>query len=373
MEPINKATSASLRATDEIINVWYSDYRTAIPVVPGIQAATLITPTRVRVTVPINSKLLSAYTSTTSPTTLTSTDSLSDTACANVFTLASKEGTTKALAATDACKPTASAFDIELAAASYASGDTVDIAANHPAPLSASLRSVTNNVAYTRALTAIRPALQSAVAVSSSLIIVTLPTASSLFDASAEGVKALSGAACADILQVGSKVLATENACVVSATNGVLTLNVTLTGETTNVYGSSDTINVKDTHPADSKASLRALGTTPALSTPYTSFAVDINPALGKAVATAVNTIRVALPAASAFVASAGGSDTSILSASDCAQVLAVTNGATTKTISACQTQDSGSTLVITLDSTTPFAAGELGMGRRSIRDRQHP
>ncbi|KAG2450934.1 hypothetical protein HYH02_004207 [Chlamydomonas schloesseri] len=350
------AASYSLRRSGTATTAsWYISSPTALKVNPTFQSATLVSPTQVALSLfSTTNRLLNAATPPVAQTGLSGTD------CGKILEIKSFDGAAgrDLLANASACTmpgttSTQATVTVNLASATYASGDTINVVSGHPIAGSPALYtgdSTTANIPYTRLPTGvtIRPAVLSAVAISATQVIISLPTTSVIYDGSSTPavVTTLSGTGspttqlCTDVLAVtptGSstaKTLASStSACVVSdASAGFTTVNVTL--DSAAAFTAGDKVNIIATHGDNAaKASLRAKGSNITLSAKYVALAtaIMIDPALGTAVATSANTIEVTLPSESSLWtaansrASVGGTNDR-LSGAACTDVLAVTS-----------------------------------------------
>ncbi|KAG2428526.1 hypothetical protein HXX76_011643 [Chlamydomonas incerta] len=272
---------------------------------------------------------------------------------------------TKTLATTSACAVSDTVLTVNLYGAAdatglFAGGDAVDISIDNSGTNALrALNAVSGPVFASYVAQTIVPNIVSATAWDSNVIAIGLSAVSYA------GTAALDTSACDAILTFsgGAKTYSSAagvSPCVLDAAK--TTLIVTFDAGTP--YADTDTVNVKDTNPT-LKAGTTADGPLYKARTAANGGAITIVPAIASAKATGPRTIMVALPVASSFFSSNGGTGTSTdLNADQCAQVLQVTRAdGTARALAlaaACSLTPNTKSITINLASNETFAAGDL-------------
>ncbi|KAG2428522.1 hypothetical protein HXX76_011639 [Chlamydomonas incerta] len=272
---------------------------------------------------------------------------------------------TKTLATTSACAVSGTVLTVKLSGAAdatgvFAGGDAVDISTDNSGTNALrALNAVSGPVFASYVAQTIVPNIVSATAWDSNVIAIGLSAVSYA------GTAALDTSACDAILTFsgGAKTYSSAagvSPCVLDAAK--TTLIVTFDAGTP--YADTDTVNVKDTNPT-LKAGTTADGPLYKARTAANGGAITIVPAIASAKATGPRTIMVALPVASSFFSSNGGTGTSTdLNADQCAQVLQVTRAdGTARALAlaaACSLTPNTKSITINLASNETFAAGDL-------------
>ncbi|KAG2450937.1 hypothetical protein HYH02_004210 [Chlamydomonas schloesseri] len=272
----------------------------------------------------------------------------------------------KTLATTDACKLVTlggvsnGGLQVTLSGSGatgvFAAGDTVNIGTGNAAATIALRASSSTGPRFGPLPTAVTvdPNIYWATAISTSKVEI------GLVAASFAGASALTTANCDSIFDFnagGTKVYASANPCVLNAAKTIMTVSFDGTTTTTGFYQPADTANIKSAQTllragADNTGTLYKASTT----------AIDVNPTFASATATAARTIVVTLPSASSFYSAAsGGTAATSLTATECAQVLAVSSAAgVTKALASCALADQATSLTVTLATNETFAAGDV-------------
>ncbi|KAG2428514.1 hypothetical protein HXX76_011631 [Chlamydomonas incerta] len=236
-----------------------------------------------------------------------------------------------------ACSASGTTLTLDLASA-FVPGDRLNVKSTNTAlRLGSGASALLFQPLATSPANILNPTFVSAKATSTSVVVVTLPAAST-FVKSGSATAGVVKADCDTVLAMSSgSLVAAGNACDLNTTSSS-SLIVTLGGTT---YAPGQTINVLTSNTM----LLAGSATGPA----YQARTITISPAYlsSDVVATAPDTIVVTLPVTSSLYDTSGNSLGSSLTAAQCATVLEVKAGTTAKGLNSCSL--SGSTLTVKL------------------------
>ena len=312
----------------------------AVTIHPSVTSAIATDSTTIKVTLPFNAWIHASITS------LNASD------CGNLLTFTPA----KTLAAASSCSFASNVITVKLSgdgtSGTFASGDTVNIAAANAATLTYPLRAGSSSgpLYGPGAAVTIVPKIAAAQAIAPLTVEITLSAPSYLPDA-------LTQTECAALLTfTPSKTLFATTPCALDSTKTVLTVKLASGSE----FANGDQVNIHATTNTGTKA-LRAGSDVTGLLYTASDSPIDINPAIQSAAATSATSIAVTLPVGSTLYVSGA---TASISAADCAKVLEVKRGTAALTLessAACAIATSGSstTLTVTLASGQAFAAGD--------------
>ncbi|KAG2450935.1 hypothetical protein HYH02_004208 [Chlamydomonas schloesseri] len=267
--------------------------------------------------------------------------------CSNFISVTSSTGSSRTVSSCTLTTPF-TVLAVTISGSSLASGDVVNVMVGNSGLGSSALRvgadSTGNLYVPSSTAVSVNPSVASATLTSSTTLEVALSMAGTLS----------AGADCNAILAIFPNASTTAKSSAITSCSIAASSPSVLTATLATAFAIGDSLNVRNTNAALTAGSLAFTNRTSA---------VPVLPAFASALATSSKTVVITLPTLSALVAPPSSNPTAVtsLTGSDCANILTVTNGVTSRTISTCTMATSTGATALTVTYTTEgMAAGEV-------------